>query len=291
MAHRILENDELKVVIADEGAELISLWDKRNQRELIWEADPSVWNRHAPVLFPFVGKVNGGVYRHKGVVYEMKTQHGYARDALFTCVKEGEGEVIHRISDTEETKRIYPFSYDFCVIHCLEGRTLTVRYAVKNTGKEEMIYSVGGHPGFRIKDGTKRSDYSLRFEGKESLDYILIDPEKEAADPSKVYTLELTEGCCKIDAHMFDKDALIFDGNQVQKAEILQEDGSPYICVETEEFPSFGIWSKPDGAYVCLEPWAGRVDDVGFEGELSEKPYVQKLAPGCERTNSYRITV
>lgn len=35
----------------------------------------------------------------------------------------------------------------------------------------------------------------------------------------KAYTLELENGSCLIDAHMFDKDALIFD-DQIEKAGI-----------------------------------------------------------------------
>ena len=32
--------------------------------------------------------------------------------------------------------------------------------------------------------------------------------------------------------------------------------------------------------FVCLEPWMGRADDIGFDKELAEKPNVNKAAPG-----------
>ena len=79
MAEHIIENDYLKVTIEDKGAELVSVYDKENNEERIWCSNPDVWNRHAPILFPFVGKVNNGVYRYNGKEYEMKTQHGFAR--------------------------------------------------------------------------------------------------------------------------------------------------------------------------------------------------------------------
>ena len=63
MANHVMENEYLRVTIADEGAELISVWDKTLNQERIWTADPVFWNRHAPILFPFVGKVFGGKYR------------------------------------------------------------------------------------------------------------------------------------------------------------------------------------------------------------------------------------
>lgn len=74
---RTMENENLRVQISDHGAELSSIYDKAADREAVWTGDPAFWNRHAPVLFPFVGKVNGGFYTHKGVKYPMG-QHGFA---------------------------------------------------------------------------------------------------------------------------------------------------------------------------------------------------------------------
>ena len=73
MSNHILENEKLQVTIFDRGAELTSVVDKRNDRERLWQADPEVWNRHAPILFPFVGKVANGKYRVNGQEYDMKT--------------------------------------------------------------------------------------------------------------------------------------------------------------------------------------------------------------------------
>ena len=79
---RTMENENLRVQISDHGAELSSIYDKAADREAVWTGDPAFWNRHAPVLFPFVGKVNGGFYTHKGVKYPMG-HHGLSRDNEF----------------------------------------------------------------------------------------------------------------------------------------------------------------------------------------------------------------
>ena len=79
---RTIENEMIKVAVCDHGAELFSLYDKENDREVLWQADPKFWARHAPVLFPFVGKCYGGYYTHKGVQYTIG-QHGFARDMEF----------------------------------------------------------------------------------------------------------------------------------------------------------------------------------------------------------------
>ena len=89
---------------------------------------------------------------------------------------------------------------------------------------------------------------------------------------------------------MFDKDALIFD-DQIEKAGIAFPDGTPYLELSCHGFPSFGIWSVPGSPFVCLEPWMGRCDDVGFEGDISEKPGINSVESGGTFEKSYQIIV
>ena len=148
---RTMENENLRVQISDHGAELSSIYDKAADREAVWIGDPAFWNRHAPVLFPFVGKVNGGFYTHKGVKYPMG-QHGFARDNEFECIENTENKTVHRLVSTEETKKVYPFDFAFTVTQELSGRTLTITWNVENTGDDDMYFSVGGHPAFMIPE-------------------------------------------------------------------------------------------------------------------------------------------
>ena len=116
----ILENEALFVEIADKGAELCRVWDKEAGIERIWNADPTIWNRYALILFPFVGKVNGGKYRLGGMEYEMKTQHGFARDLDFVCVEESRNSVSHVLTASDATRLIYPFEFKLKVRHYLD---------------------------------------------------------------------------------------------------------------------------------------------------------------------------
>ena len=95
----------------------------------------------------------------------------------------------------------------------------------------------------------------------------------------------------KVKKDMFDKDALVFDNGQIEWAALALPDGKPYIALESKGFPNFGIWSKPGAPYVCLEPWCGRCDNRGFEGELSEKPGINALKAGGVFEKSYDIIV
>lgn len=91
----VLENGDLLVEINRFGAELARIYDKTHQREVLWEGKPEIWGRHAPILFPFVGKCYEDRYYYEGKAYPM-TSHGFARDMEFTLVSQTEEEVWYR---------------------------------------------------------------------------------------------------------------------------------------------------------------------------------------------------
>ena len=55
-----IENDTLRLTVDTHGAEAVSVIHKPTGAELLWSGDPSVWGRHAPILFPYTGKLTGG---------------------------------------------------------------------------------------------------------------------------------------------------------------------------------------------------------------------------------------
>lgn len=294
----IIENDTLRVEIAEHGAELCSIYDKEKQHEAVWTADPAYWNRHAPVLFPFVGKVNGGFYRYKGMSYPMG-QHGFARDMEFTFVEQTPDSVTFRLCDNEESHKKYPFSFELEITHRLEGRKVTVEWKVTNPSADEPLYfSIGGHPAFNcpVDAGTKKTDYFIRFDGHEkdaSIPYVLIDQPSQGIDVEHVQQLPLDGGYIPITDTTFDRDAYIFDEGTVQTATLCYPDKTPFVTLSAPGFPSFGVWSKPhtDAPFVCLEPWIGRCDNMGFDGELPQKYGEQCAEPGQVFEASYTIEV
>lgn len=45
-----IENNMIKVVISDHGAEIQSVKGAHTGEEYMWQADPEIWGRHAPIL-------------------------------------------------------------------------------------------------------------------------------------------------------------------------------------------------------------------------------------------------
>lgn len=285
MADHILENEFLRVTVADAGAELISVWNKASGQEHIWNADPAVWNRHAPILFPFVGRVKDGKYRIGEKEYAMKTQHGFARDREFVCVEKTEESVTHRLTATEQTRAVYPYEFQLTVCHRLSGKQLAIEWTIENLGEEKMYFSIGGHPGFMAPEGVRKEDCLISFPGKTELQYVSANAAGYILPQKK--TLPLRDGFASWQADI--PDTWIFEDHQVQSVGIAYPDGTPFVTMHCDAFPMLAVWANPEGPFICLEPWFGRADDEGFTGTIDQKKDVQVLAPGARQETAYTI--
>ena len=104
----ILDNGILHVEISEKGAEMVSL--SKHGVQYLWNADVNYWNRHAPILFPIVGRLCEDKYSWGDCEYTMK-QHGFARDSRFVATG-NRGEM--RLAE-KPSKDVYPFNFDLSV--------------------------------------------------------------------------------------------------------------------------------------------------------------------------------
>ena len=285
MSLHIIENDFLRVTVSDAGAELISVFDKEKDAERIWIGDPAVWNRHAPILFPFVGKVMDGKYRIADKEYTMKTQHGFARDMEYACVEETSASVTHCLSATDWTREHYPYEFRLTVTHRLDGKQLFIQWGVENHGADPMYFSIGGHPGFLMPKGVRKEDCRISFPGVNSLRYRFASKAGFVLPETKA--LSLNEGCAPYQADI--PDTWIFEDSQVRRVGIVLPDGKPYVMLHCDQFPMLAVWANPNGPFICLEPWFGRTDDEGFQGTIDQKKAIQRLESGEKKEIAYSI--
>lgn len=286
-----LENEFLCVEIAEMGAEVTRIYDKTEDNEILWEGNPVYWKRHSPVLFPNVGKTYKNRVLINGTQYPT-SQHGFARDNVFTCIEAANEKASFMFRSSEETKEVYPFDFELHINYKLNKKELTVEWQVKNCDDETMYFTIGGHPAFRFaKPEETKADYVLKVPGKEKLEYVLIDISCGCANVDEIHTLQLSEETYPLSDELFAKDALVVDNGQIEEAWLCHKDGTPYVGVRSAGFPNYGIWSVEGAPFVCLEPWMGRCDNVGFNAELSEKPNVNKVEAGEKFIKDYTIVV
>ena len=286
-----LENEILYVEMVEHGAELTRIYNKKTGAEILWNADPKFWKRHSPVLFPNVGKTWHNVVKIQGEQYPT-SQHGFARDHDFKCIYAGKEEVKFLLTSTDEMKEVYPFDFELYISYRLKKNVIEVEWGIKNPSEETIYFTIGGHPAIHFaKENETKADYRLYFPEKDHLNYILVDIAEGGADPKKVYEMKLEDGYYPLTEELFERDALIFDENQIEEVWISHKDGTPYVGMKCEGFSNFGIWSVKDAPFVCLEPWMGRCDDMGFEGDISEKPGINSVESGGTFEKSYQIIV
>src|SRR5690606_38310519 len=115
----------------------------------LWQGDAAFWGRRAPVLFPIVGKVYDQKYRVSGKEYSL-SQHGFARDQDFEIVQATKTNVVFSISDNQSTLQVYPFRFKLLISYELVNNKVIVTYEIQNTDQQEIVFAIGGHPGFQL---------------------------------------------------------------------------------------------------------------------------------------------
>lgn len=278
MAEYVLENDVLKVVVASKGCELISVVRKADGREFLWNANPDAWKRHAPVLFPLIGRYKNDESIHDGVTYHM-TQHGFARDMEFELVSQNDTEIWMKLEDTAGTREKYPFAFVLCCGYQLVDNCVKVLWKVHNPNEQTMYFSIGGHPAF-VGSGSSLKDAKICFNNPKSpLQYGLLNENGLLLDD--LYDVELDDNhSMQLCETFFDRDALVFENSMCKEISIVENEKT--VVTVKFDAPVFGIWSaaKKNVPFVCIEPWYGRTDRAGFDGKLSNREWGNALESG-----------
>lgn len=286
-----IENQQLVAQFATKGAELISLKSKETGIEYIWQADPEFWNRHAPVLFPIVGRLKDNQYTYKGKTYPMN-QHGFARDKEFAVKEQTSDAITFVLTSDEDTKAVYPFDFSLELSYTLGGDGITTAYQVTNIGGEEMYFSIGGHPAFNLplEDGLTFEDYYLDFSPRKSrLRLPLAGPYIDMANR----TLGQTNTSIRLTRELFEHDAVVFETKGLNAYAVKSEKSLHSVTLSYRDMPFVGLWTPypKEAPFICIEPWCGVADTLDTTGELTEKYGINKLEPEEVFFTKYAITV
>ncbi len=283
-----LLSSELTAEVDPLGAQLSILRD-RSGRDLLWGGDPSVWNGRAPLLFPIVGTLAGGSYRLGSRSLHLP-RHGFARVKRFEVIDSAPASAAFRLRSDAASLEVYPFHFELEVRFALDGPTLIVTSWVRNLGDEDMLASFGYHPAFRwpLPFGHARSAHFVEFKSDEPAPIRrlngdgLLTPEPRPT-PIRDRRLALADA-------LFQDDVIIFDEIRSRSVSYGADEG-PRIQVSFPDSPYLGIWTKPQAQFICIEPWHGIADPVGFCADFGTKPGVFTLAGGAALPIEMAITL
>lgn len=291
-----ISNSKLTVSVASLGAELQSIKNSRGH-EYLWQGDAHYWPRRSPILFPIVGSLWQGRYRVGEREYQLP-RHGFARDMEFRLVERTKSRLVFELTETPETLECYPYRFGLRVGYELSASSLRVTWEVHNRDSRRIYFSIGGHPAFRIP-GYKKGKSVEGTLGLQTTDNVLSPWWMEKAEIGEQGCLREernpldtdAQGCLCFTEETFCRDAIVIDRSQLRSVSLLTAARRPVLQVSFET-PAVGIW-KPYGKqapFICIEPWYGVADPVGFDGQLKEKYLINALQPGGTFQGGYGIT-
>lgn len=285
-----IKNEKLSVSVSALGAELQSIKDASGH-EYLWQADPTIWARHSPFLFPIVCGVWEGKYRTEGKEYAIE-RHGFAKNMEFKLIKHTETKATYALTDSDETKKTYPYEFNLSVTYRLEGNVLHVIWHVENTDDREIYFQIGGHPAFNVPDLGADAPLigTLNFDNKGVIERIYGNV--GGCNMPERFALPVDNGLLEFTEETFKDDALIIDKSQVHQVALLNKELKPVVTLDFKA-PAVGIWS-PFGKrapFVCIEPWYGIGDYAHYDGELKDKYLMNNLLPGASFMAEYTIKI
>ena len=285
-----IKNEHLTAGIEEKGAQLSFL--SSGSAEYIY-SDLSVWPKHAPVLFPFAGRLEKQIFRYHGKEYGPVQIHGFAPYADFLAEDRTSSSVRMQMVISDEIRAIWPFDFSFSVHFSLHDSTLHISYEVENFGTDCMYYGIGSHPGFNVplKKGLSFEDYYVEFPEAGTL--IRNDMSEHCLALGTQSPYDRAEGNRILLSHdLFDRDAVILSGTG-KTAVLATERDRRKVIVSFPDTAYCALWHKVgmQVPFLCIEPWTSL---PGFEGritDLEEKKDYNVLRPGRSRTHQLLITV
>jgi galactose mutarotase-like enzyme len=284
-----IATDAMSAEFSTLGAEMRVLRDEAG-RDLLSDGPPEYWTGRAPLLFPIVGAVNRDTIHIDGAPYPI-AKHGFARRSEFAVVDHQSDSVTFRLEADTATRPHYPFDFRLDIRFAIDGPTLRSEAVLTNPGDVALPASFGFHPAFRwpLPWGGDRADHRLVFAEAEPAPIRRIDTKTGLVLPDPRPTPVEGDMLAPRD-DLFVEDALIFDRLYSRKLRF-GVPGKRGLEVDFADMPLLGVWTKPGAPFLCIEPWQGLADPVGYDGDFRTKPYVVEVAPGAERRFAMAITL
>jgi galactose mutarotase-like enzyme len=281
-----LRNDTLAVEIAPLGAELQSVRDAQG-RDWLWSGDPAIWAGRSPLLFPVIGKHPGGQVLIDGARYPIRS-HGVARTATFRTIAQDATSCTLQLTDDDGTRAAYPFAFILDMSYRLEGASLAMTARVANPGTAPMPFCFGYHPAFPwpLPENAGLPHHIL-LENGASPGHQRLDAEGLRAPD--LHPSAFVDGVLTLEHQLFADDALIIPEGAGSRA-WYGADGRPGIALAFADLPQLGIWTKPNGPFICIEPWHGLTSPADPDEPLDRRAGAIVLAPGEERSFTLTAT-
>lgn len=273
----------INIEVSETGAELTSI--KFNGKEMLHNGK-KYWDRQAPVLFPTVGRLRDNKTIINDKEYEIP-QHGFAKDMQFDLIEETENAKVYMTKSNENTLKMYPFEFELYVAYIIQKDTLTIKYKVINKDEKNMIFGIGGHPGFKLD--FPQEDYYFELSRKET-NPEFMEVEGNYISNNLAKNILKDDRIIEIEKDSFKNDAIMMKKLKSDKITLKKKkDNKKILEFNFKDFPILAIWSMPEAPFMCLEPWFNYADRIKETGYFKDKEGILNLRPKSEFSCKFSI--
>ncbi len=273
-----IENGKIRVEVNAKGAELNSIVSKNTGLEYLWNGGEP-WPKKSPILFPIVGTLKNDTYYYNDKPYKL-TRHGFARDMIFELSSQTTSSLTFTLNSSEETLQKFPFKFKLDVTYAIEDAELFVDYKVHNPTEENIYFSIGGHPAFKVPltDDLEYEDYYFEFSHEENALRWLISREG-LINPSAIPIIT-NSNILLLKRDLFINDAIVLKYLNSDKVKLKSDKNAHSVEFSFSNFPFLGLWAVKNANFVCIEPWCGIADSTTTHQQFINKEGINLLTPG-----------
>ena len=284
-----IKNEYLSAEFSSLGAELLSVKNGEGL-EFIWQGDEKFWGERSPLLFPYCCRLFGGHYTYEGERFYGEI-HGFIRKTEFSDVECLGDKITFKARANDETKKLYPFDFEFEMTYALKEKSLVCSMTLKNPSPDEIYYTAGMHPGFNVPLEGEFEDWRFEFAEAASPRRIIFSEAKFCKDYVD-FSPELKDGKILPLTHsLFDKEA-IFLLDVPHSISIRSDKSEHFVTVDYPDASVLGFWQPEftDAPFVCIEPLCGMASIDGQVDDIKTKAFTRAVASGESHTDTVTIT-
>ena len=285
-----INNEKLSLTVDTFGAQMQSIRSSEGC-EYLWQGDSAYWEDRAPVLFPFNGRLTNNQCKINGVTYPMGL-HGFASACEFACTQREDDSVTLTLTDNEETRRQYPFTFAFSVTYALRDNSVAISFKVENQSDCTMPFGVGGHPGFNapLAEGERFEDYYLEFSTPCQPDNVGFTPDVFLSGVDVAYPLRDGK-ILDLNHELFAVDDSIVMKNMGREITMRSRKSPRAIKLTYPDMPYLVLWQEKNAPFICVEPWSSLPARQDVVEELTCRSDMFQLPAGKVYENTWTITL
>lgn len=276
-----IENQSIRLTVDTHGAEAVSVVNKHSGAEMLWCGDPAVWGRHAPILFPYTGKLTGGRMIAKGMEYA-GGQHGFARDVEHQLISQSDDTLVFELHADAQTLPKWPYAFVLRSTFRIEETTVHHTLTVENPVEEQLRFGIGYHPAFAVPfdDKHETEDYEFRFEELESP--LCVSALPNGLLNGQSYYLARNTRRIPLTDDLFANDSFCMVNLHSKSLAIVEKDTGRRVSCDIGGYPYTLIWSAPvkPVRFVCIEPWHSLPGEEDGPLEWEQRPCAASLRQG-----------